>query len=226
MSGRPTICAVFDLDGTLVDSAGHCADVLNAMLAERGAARRLSVPQTRRHMALGGVKMVEALLGEDCGDPQAEIADFRRRYRAERMSAACLFPGVREGLAGMAAAGVSLAVCSNKPQDLCARTLADLQLADLFDAVVGSREGFPLKPDPYLYDHVLESVGAPRNRSCYVGDDRVDQQMAQTAGVPFILAAYGYGADTAAFAGARRVASFAEVPATVARAMAEPASRA
>jgi len=172
MSGGRPGCAVFDLDGTLVDSAGNCARVLNAMLAERGSALRLSVERTRRHMALGGVKMVEALLGEACGDPQAEIGEFRRRYRAERMSASCLYPGVCEGLARMADARVSLAVCSNKPQDLCVKTLADLQIADLFDVVVGSRQGFPLKPDPHLYDHALQAVGGERAAAAMSGTTR------------------------------------------------------
>ena len=214
-------CAVFDLDGTLVDSARHCTLVMNEMLVERGSGLRLTVELTRGHMALGGERMIQALFGDDGVDPATEIQDFRARYRATQMEKASLFPGVETGLRELASHGWRLAVCSNKPQDLCEKTLDDLALLGLFDAVTGARRGMPLKPDPALLVHTLKSLGADTRRSCYIGDDRVDCEAAAGAGVPFILAAYGYGAaDVPRASAGRRADSFAGVPEQASRAVA------
>jgi phosphoglycolate phosphatase len=216
---RP-VHAVFDLDGTLVDSVGLCTQIMNDMLAERGSGLRLTTEQARPHITMGGLNMVEALFGAECGDPDREIADFRARYRDIRTPASSLFPGVREGLETLAGWGVRLSVCSNKPQGLCEKVLADLELLALFDAVVGSDPSLPLKPDPALFDKTLRLAGAARDRCCYVGDTEVDHALAGLAEVPFILVTYGYAEPGGVFPGARRADHFDGVPALVRDAMA------
>jgi phosphoglycolate phosphatase len=210
------VLAVFDLDGTLVDSAEHCARLMNDMLGERGGALRLTGAQTRRHMAAGGARMIEALFGEACGDPDLEIADFRARYRQVPMDDACLYPFVREGLALLAAWGARLSVCSNKPQDLCEKTLADVGLLDRFDSVVGSAPPAQLKPHPALFRMAFERAGARNARACMIGDTDVDRDLAEAVGAPFILAAWGYGEGDI---GPVRADDFAAVPPLFAQTM-------
>ena len=112
-------CAVFDLDGTLIDSVPLCTEILNAMLADRGAAMPLSRADVRPHVTAGGRRMVSALLGSHCGDADAAIAEFRARYAALPTPPGSLFPGVRAGLAALRGLGVGLAIWSNTPQALC-----------------------------------------------------------------------------------------------------------
>ena len=102
MNRRPAgDCIVFDLDGTLVDSAFVCVEILNGMLADRGSVRTIHPAHAKPWLSLGGPRMVAALLAGDCGDPSVEIVEFRRRYAERATPQASLFAGVRDGLADL-----------------------------------------------------------------------------------------------------------------------------
>jgi len=204
-------CAVFDLDGALVDSVPHFTIILNAMLADRGAATRLTDPEVRPHATAGGRPMIAGLLGETCGPIDVALGEFRERYGAMPTPADSLYPNVRETLAALKSADIALAVWSNKPQGLCDKVIDDLDLRRLFDAVVGSGPGVPHKPDPTGYDLALAGAGGTRARSCFVGDSEPDYRAAQLAGAPFIMLTYGYGDYTRDWPGAALVSDFADV---------------
>lgn len=187
-----TACVIFDLDGTLVDSAFVCVDILNDMLADRGSARTIHPAHAKPWFSLGGARMVAALLAEECGDPDVEIVEFRRRYAERPTPAASLFPGVREGLHALADAGKRLAICSNKPQHLCDKVLADLNLTPFFEIVVGARAGYRAKPATDLLDLTLLTLRRPADDCLYVGDSEVDHAVAAAAEMPFRFMTYGY----------------------------------
>jgi phosphoglycolate phosphatase len=210
MSGR----AVFDLDGTLLDSVPLCAEILNAMLADRGAEALVTHEQTRRYASGGGEAMVTALLGDRLGDADRAIGEFRARYAAQPTAPSSLFAGVLEGLARLRSQGVALAICSNKPQGLCEKVLSDLGMAELFSTVVGARPGLAPKPDPAGLFLALEMAGGTASRSCYIGDSELDHLAAQRAGVPFIMVGYGYADPGQTFAGAHLAERFADAVAT------------
>ena len=222
--------AVFDLDGTLVDSVPLFAQILNAMLLDRGAEVRLSVEQARPHATVGGHAMVSALLGEYCGDVDQAINEFRERYRALPTPADSLYPQVRETLVALRSADVGMAVWSNKPQHLCEKVLTDLNLADLFGAIIGSGPAVPLKPDPTGYHLALARAGGARARSCFVGDSEADYQAARLAGARFIMFTGGYGDYKRNWPGAELAADFAAVAPIItrwlARSSADAAARA
>lgn len=207
--------AVFDLDGTLVDSVGVCADILNAMLIDRGSPARISRVEAMRHVSLGGPRMVEALLGADCGDADQAISEFRQRYADTPTPDSSVFPGVRSGLAYLARLGVRLSICSAKPQQLCEKVLRDLDLDGHFAAVVGSRPGRPSKPDPDHLDEALRMAGGTRQRSCFIGDSEVDHALAMAAGIPLIMVTYGYANTGFDLAGAFFADHFSAVPGIV-----------
>jgi len=171
-------CVVFDLDGTLVDTAPLCADIANAMLAARGAQRRVTASQVAPHMILGGRAMVAALLGVDCGEPDAALADFRARYAAMPTRPESLYPGARDALRALADNGFAMSVWSNKSQALCDKTITELDLSDFFAAVVGTGPDVPLKPDPVGFDLALAGAGGDRARCVYVGDSELDHKVA------------------------------------------------
>jgi len=204
--------AVFDLDGTLVDSASVCAGILNEMLVERGSDLRVSEAQARRHVSAGGEAMVAALLNGACGSATAAIGEFRARYAIRPTPLSSLFPGVRAGLERLRSQGIGLAIHSNKPGPLCQKVLEDLALAHLFAAVVGSGPGLPVKPDPAGFDLALARAGGARERACYVGDSELDHGVAQRVGIPYVHVTYGYAREEHDFAGAYFAARFGEVP--------------
>jgi phosphoglycolate phosphatase len=183
---------IFDLDGTLVDSARVCTHILNTMLLDRGSDRQITVEETKPHLSRGGTAMVAALLGEQCGDEVEAISEFRARYAQLPTSQDSLFEGVRTGLQWLATQNVRLAICSNKPQNLCDKVLNDLDLAGLFHVVVGSGHGRRSKPDPQLLDFTLARLGARANDCFFVGDSEVDQATAAHHNMAFLFLTHGY----------------------------------
>ena len=201
---------IFDLDGTLVDSVAISVEILNEMLADRGSDRMLLATEAGPHLSLGGAPMVAALLGEECGCPDTEILEFRRRYADRPTPASSLFDGVRDGLTALRALGLRLAICSNKPQNLCEKVLTDLGLHSLFDAIVGGAVGRRPKPEPDLMHMTLAKIGATPESCVFVGDSELDYAVAVACGVPFKLVNYGYAGAHEAFHGVSRFDHFSE----------------
>jgi len=183
---------IFDLDGTLVDSCAICVEILSEMLAERGSAHAIDPVAARPWMSVGGARMVAALLGPDCRDPEEEIAEFRRRYAVKETRAESLFADVAQGLARLHRAGRVLSICSNKPQNLVDNVLRDTGLLPLFTSVVGHRAGVRTKPAPDLLDLVLRETGALPEQCLFIGDSEIDHQVAEEAGMAFLFVTYGY----------------------------------
>ena len=159
---------VFDLDGTLVDSAPHIAAILSQV-----AGREIDAADARQYLTQGGEQLVSALLGDD--DLDANLAKFRALYFSAP-TPDCLYPGVRDGLDRLVAAGRSLAICSNKPQILCDKVVADLAL-DHFALVLGS---------------ACKPCNISLTAGLYVGDSKVDQDTAALSNIPFAFVSYGY----------------------------------
>jgi phosphoglycolate phosphatase len=183
---------IFDLDGTLLDSCGPYVAILNAMLAERQSSYRIDPVGARPYMSGGGLHLVTGLLGAHCVDPDADLADFRARLVASPTLPSALFEGVAEGVAALHAGGFRLAICSNKPQHLCEKVLADVGLAEHFDVIVGSRDGLRPKPAPDLLQAVLDGFGCAAGECLYVGDSDLDHDVAEAFGMPFHFMTYGY----------------------------------
>lgn len=183
---------IFDLDGTLVDSCAICVEILDEMLRDRGSDLVVDPQIARPWMSQGGPRMVAALLGSACADPDDEIAEFRARYAAKRTERSSLFADVEDGLITLREAGFTLAICSNKPQQLVDKVLADTDLAHLFSSVVGGRQGVPAKPAPDLLEAVLEELQVGPRDCLFIGDSEIDHAVADRLGMPFMFLTHGY----------------------------------
>ncbi len=215
MRGRG--CVVFDLDGTLVDTAPLIAGIVNTMLADRGDSRRLTARDTAPHVIAGAQAMIGAVLGIGLDEVPAAVTEFRARYLATPTPMDCLYPGAREALETLAERGFALAVWSNKLQSLCDKTLTELGLTDLFAAIVGTGPETPPKPDPGGFDTALSRAGGRRETCVYVGDSELDHQVATIAGVPMVMMTHGYGGfgGSGGAPGVVTAAAFSELPAIV-----------
>lgn len=187
-----TRAIVFDLDGTLVDSCGICVAILDGMLADRGVRDRIDPHFARPLMSFGGEKMVATLLGGHCGDPADELTEFRARYSTLATPQSSLFGGVAEGIAVLRDLGFVLAICSNKPQHLCDKVLADTGLAGHFSVVVGATPALRPKPVSDLLDKTLADLGISAGECVFVGDSELDHAVAVQAGMPFHFLTHGY----------------------------------
>lgn len=190
----PPALIVFDLDGTLIDSAADLAAAVNAMLAHFGCAA-LPVPDVRRMIGDGVAMLVaRALAARQCqpADPSEAAGIFMRHYEADATSLTTAFPGAAAALQVLRTAGIPLAVCTNKPARITADILGSLGLTQYFTRVIGG-DSLPFrKPDPRVLLTLVEAVAATAERSLLVGDSEVDAATAHAAGVPFVLMKHGY----------------------------------
>jgi phosphoglycolate phosphatase len=210
--------AVFDLDGTIVDSVTQCAAIVEAMRRDRGDGSPVDLVSARACSSVGGARMVAKLLGEFALETECDLAEFRARYLETPTPVETLYPGARRALEELAACGVRLSICSAKPQVLCEKVVHEVGLSNLFAAIVGSASDRPCKPDPaHLFD-MLATLGRSA-AVCYIGDSEVDHALATAAGIPLVLVEHGYAAEGYNFGATVRAASFQEIPSLVMRAL-------
>lgn len=185
---------IFDLDGTLIDSNAECLAILQEMIDERGLARRLDPVVSAPYMSFGGRKMVTDLLGDARLDPDEDLKEFRARYAKRPTPVQSLFEGVACGLAQLKKAGYRLAVCTNKPANLCHKVLSETGLIGHFCSIVGTAPGLQPKPAPDMLLRILDELAVEPHHCMFIGDSELDEAIAATANIPFLLMRYGYGA--------------------------------
>jgi phosphoglycolate phosphatase len=184
---------VFDLDGTLVDTAPDLTNALNDVLTRRGHAA-VSGETIRASVGHGARIMIEEALRRTGAkeDVDQMLAEFLLHYEANIAAESRPFPGAVATLDRLAAQGATLAVCTNKREYLSRRLLEALQLDSYFAAVAG-RDTFALsKPDPGHLTGVIALAGGTPSRAVMVGDSEVDLKTAKAASVPIILVSFGY----------------------------------
>jgi phosphoglycolate phosphatase len=194
--------AIFDLDGTLVESHGDIAAALNAALAEEG------LPQHDERAIAGMIGNGVAMLVERAVRSPHEarrptvIERFRQIYLENPLGRTRLYEGLEPLLRRARAGGMALAVATNKPTAPARAILEGLGVAELFAAIVGEDGSLPRKPDPAVVNHIRDELGATREHTLYVGDSMVDFHTARAASVRVALCTWGY-ADPAELAAAR-----------------------
>ena len=187
---------IFDLDGTLVDSAPDLHRSLNAVLAEQGRAP-VGLDGIRAMVGDGAAKLVERGFA-DTGDAVAPAAlpglvqRFLLHYSAGRHVLTRAFPGVADTLAALRERGCRLGVCTNKPYVPTMEILELLGLTGFFGAVTGG-DSLPVrKPDPGHLLGTLDLLGAAAEQAVMIGDGANDVAVARAAGVPAVVVRYGY----------------------------------
>jgi phosphoglycolate phosphatase len=189
--------AIFDLDGTLADSAPDIAAALNAALIEGGHSP-LDVATATTMVGAGARRLIERALTLRTGSPPTMAAvdalwpTFIAYYDAHPCVHARLYPGAREALDLLAADGWKLGVCTNKPEEIARAVIAALGIAPLFGAIVGGRDGVSLKPAPEMVHLALAELDATSSGAVFIGDSRADLLAGRAAGLPVILMEHGY----------------------------------
>lgn len=184
---------LFDLDGTLVDSAADIARALSIVSIERGG--QAILPATVRPLvSLGATTLVRRVLGPVAGDEADDLAAFRSVLASLLPDPAIVFDGVRDALGAFAAAGFAMAIVTNKPELLSRQLLQALALDHYFGAIVGGDSTAASKPDRAPLDLALRHLGMSSDGAMMIGDSAVDAEAAQACGVPFILYSAGYDA--------------------------------
>jgi len=190
-------CAlVFDLDGTLVDTAPDLLDALNGVLVSEG--RRPVDLQDLNHLVGHGA---QAMLAEAFIRTGAEaepdrlpslIEAFISYYREHIADKSRPYPAVAETLAILGGGGARLGVLTNKPHELTVPLLEALELAPLFHAIHGAGRYSYTKPDPRVLHHVIDELGNTGRGAIMIGDSATDVATARAARIPVVLRMHGY----------------------------------
>jgi len=208
---------VFDLDGTLVDSAPDIRCALNVVLAQDGLPP-LQTKAVQLMIGSGPTVLIERALDQlgvaaRPDDIARLTAGFEETYLELGNTLTVLFPGAVSCLEYLKSHDVSIGLCSNKPEHLCRQLLDDLKIEYLFSAVQGSGSGLPKKPHPAALAAVLGHLGTKPSKALYVGDSKTDVETARAAGVSVALVNGGYTAAPAATLGADWVVEgLADIP--------------
>jgi phosphoglycolate phosphatase len=186
---------VFDLDGTLVDTAPDLAAATNHVLARHGR-RPVSVDEVRAMVGRGARKLIERGFART-GEPvdMAHMEDLYRlfidHYRENIVAASRPFPGTVNVLERCREAGFVVGICTNKTEALSVMLIERLGLARHFGAIVGADTIGVAKPDPAPYRETVKRLGA-EGASVMIGDSETDILTARAAGVPVIAVTFGY----------------------------------
>ncbi|MCR4376860.1 MAG: HAD hydrolase-like protein [Rhodospirillales bacterium] len=182
---------LFDLDGTLIDSAVETGVVLNLMRAERGYVS-LENSQFRHLISYGAGSLIKMALDPSDEDLPELIAEFRAKYSVLETPTSSIYPTVVETLTILKGWGFKLGICTNKPQNLCAKVLADTGLDSYFNCIIAGESSINPKPHPEPVHFAISSLSADASSTVLIGDSTTDQRAAQSAGIPFILYTSGY----------------------------------
>ena len=185
---------VFDLDGTLIDSAPDLHVICNDLLAGEGLAP-VSLDRVRGYIGMGAAVFIERMR-RDHGIPGTEQQRLLEAMMARYLDAVGLtrpYPNVIETLAALRVAGHRLGVCTNKPLGATRAVLQHLDIERFFGTVFGGDSLAVHKPDPAPLRAALDALGED-GAAVYVGDSEIDAETASRAGLPFLLFTEGYRA--------------------------------
>ena len=185
--------ALFDLDGTLVDSLADLTDAVNHMLTGFGR-QQLGPAQVRQLVGKGARNLVQRALSTDSPDEinrgLAAFTEFNALHIADKSR---LYPGARELLQQLADDGIRMAVISNKQEALSRLILEALEVEAFFDRIAGGDTFTEMKPSPLPLVRVIGKLGCSPANAVMVGDSINDIQAGNRAGITTIGCRWGYG---------------------------------
>ena len=196
--------AIFDLDGTLVDSIDDLADSVNKALADFGYPVH-STGEYRRMVGNGAKKLIERALPEGTSEKIRDRvhAVYSGYYREGCLNKTKPYDGIAEMIASVKAAGIKCAVASNKPDEFSNFIVSRIFDGGLFDLVRGKQDGTPTKPSPDIIYAICKTLGCETDEAVMIGDSNVDVMTAHNAGIRCIGCSWGFrGAEELEKAGA------------------------
>ena len=196
LKGLEAACVIFDVDGTLIDTAPDLLNTLNVIMA--GIGRRALDLDEVRHAVGHGAKALIRNGADLTGDPVDEdtvdalFQQYLAYYSANIVVNTKPFPGAVSVLETLKGKGIKLAVCTNKLGSLTHQLLGALNLNSYFDVIVASDTFEKMKPDPMGILNIMKETGAAPGATLFIGDSKTDLDAARAAGVDVVLVDFGY----------------------------------
>ena len=184
--------AIFDLDGTLLDTLEDLTDSVNYVLEEQGFPTR-SMKEIREFIGNGIRKLIERSVPNGTSSECVDLVyqNFKNYYRSHCMEKTKPYEGILELLEHLKQAGCKTAVVSNKA-DYAVQILCEKYFGNLLDAVLGEKSETPKKPAPDAVYKILEQLGESTENAVYIGDSDVDIITARNTGLDEIIVDWGF----------------------------------
>ena len=184
--------AVFDLDGTLINSLADLAASVNRILSAEGYPPR-TLDEVRQFVGNGVRRLVERALPHQVPPEELDrlFELYKKDYQQHLLDETAPYPGIVELLQTLKRNGMGLAVLSNKPHTSVNR-ICEALFPGMFDLSWGDRPGVPRKPDPTAVWMALEEMGVPKEKAVYIGDSETDIRTARNAGLHSIGVLWGF----------------------------------
>ena len=186
--------AIFDLDGTLLDTLADIGNTANDVLTDRGHPTH-DLDAYRHFIGDGVATLFTRILPEGVPTPELIadcVSEFGVTYGRRWNENSQLYPGIEELLKELVRREIPIAILSNKPHDFVGVCVAEFLPAWPFDPILGQREGIPRKPDPAGVLEVCEALGVSPGECIYVGDSSVDMLTAKNSGALAVGVAWGF----------------------------------
>ena len=185
---------IFDLDGTLLDTLDDLADAVNAVLSANGYPTKTR-DEVCRAVGNGMKNLISRVLPSGADDPSFDriLNEFKAYYGAHCEDKTAPYAGISDLLANLKAAGVKMAIVSNKA-DYAVKMLAKTWFSDMIPVAIGENEaaGIRKKPAPDTVDLALRELGITRAQAAYVGDSDVDVETANNCEMPCLSVTWGF----------------------------------
>ena len=184
--------AIFDMDGTILETLEDMCASVNVTMDHVGYPRR-TMDEVRRFVGNGAAKLIERCMPAGAEDPRypAALEFYRAYYDAHAQIKTGPYPGIPELLNQLSREGVRLAVVSNKP-DEAVRALTERYFPGVFPVAIGNRDGWATKPAPDSVYEAMCLLGARRESTVYVGDSDVDVDTARNARLDSVIVTWGF----------------------------------
>lgn len=183
--------AIFDLDGTVLDTLQDLANAVNFALEKHGYPCH-STEKIRTMIGNGVANLIQRALPENSSDDERKevLSDFKAYYAEHMNDCTRPYEGICELMQALKDAGVRVGINSNK-FDAALQNLCRLHFDGLYDMAVGESEHTPRKPDPAAALRIMQAMGAEKSRTIYIGDSSVDLNTARNAGVDGAWVSWG-----------------------------------
>jgi phosphoglycolate phosphatase len=187
-----TIAAIFDLDGTLIDSRRDLTKGVNLMRESFGL-DPIPLETVSTYIGNGARKLAERSIAGTGVDVEEALKRMKAYYLEHLTDETTLYDGVLEGMKRLHEAGVKMCVITNKPQEAAEIVLERLGVACFLDEIIGGGSAWPLKPEPDALLYFIDKFNCDKASSWMVGDHYTDMEAGRLAGMNRCLAAYGFG---------------------------------
>ena len=185
-------CIIFDLDGTLVNSLEDLTAAVNYMRGEYGLVE-LSSDTVKSYIGNGVKQLIKRSIQDSICDFDGALEKMSSYYREHIVDKTVCFPGVKSGLAELAANGFVLGVWTNKNEQPARHILSKLDISKYFDFVIGGDSGYALKPAPEGARAIMKEFNSSEETTFILGDHYTDLEAGRNAGIKRFFASYGFG---------------------------------